>query len=210
MRTERALPPTLRRGGPPVRARAYVLTTSPSTALRSRLLLHRNLPDMNTNCCLLRPTLGASCLLGPAQAGPLHSSCPMVTEGSWDPMGHTLRPSLAPRAQSSPGLCGPLLASSLLPPSVSQGVSACLTKPPQHPNTSGPTPSSLSPSLPHQSLFPGASLCTQLPLSKETLGPFHRWGKQRLSEGLDLVQGPTLHRVGPRLPLCHPLPGGHH
>lgn len=57
----------------------------------------------------------------------------MVTEGSWDPMGHTLRPSLAPRAQSSPGLCGPLLASSLLPPSVSQGVSACLTKPPPTP-----------------------------------------------------------------------------
>lgn len=159
MRTERAPPPTPRRGGPPVCPCA--LTTSRSTVLRSHLLLHRNLPDMNTNCCLLRPTSGPRCLLGPAQAGPLHSSRPMVTEGSWDPMGHTLRPSLAPRAQSSTRLWGPLMASSL-PPTVcfSGGVSAHLTKPPQHPNTSGPTPSSLSPSLPHQSLFSGDSLCT--------------------------------------------------
>lgn len=147
MRTERAPPPTPRRGGPPVCPCA--LTTSRSTVLRSHLLLHRNLPDMNTNCCLLRPTSGPHCLLGPAQAGPLHSSRPMVTEGSWDPMGHTLRPSLAPRAQSSTRLWGPLMASSL-PPTVcfSGGSRPTSQSPPNTQTLLAPLPPASAPHCP--------------------------------------------------------------
>lgn len=85
----------------------------------------------------------------------------MVTEGSWDPVGHTYSQAFSGTQstkqhwtvgsptglQPPPTLC---FSGGLGPPH----------KAPATPKTSGPTPSSLSPSLPHQFLFPGASLCT--------------------------------------------------